>query len=184
MSRFADRVFARWKWLLSLRKKDWTLTDYPVRVRRQVPEEKSPFQPPRFSLLAWRASVLGLWMTGMGETKEEALSELEKHFEAWKSKRLERSEPMIRPGTEAPAEFASSERVDAHAELAQDFIERVLEHEWAFISDESSLWDFHTERSNDALVTKIREVYGVDVADVESGRIAPILERIASERIR
>ena len=123
-------------------------------------------------------------MTGKGETKEEAISELGKHFEAYKAKCLERGEAMIRPGAQAPVEFASTEQVGAHEELAQDFIERVLGYEWAFLSDESSLWDFHAERSNDTYVTKIREVYGVDVADIESGRIAPILERIASNRTR
>lgn len=184
MSRFADRAFKGWKWLLSFRKRDWTLADFPIRVLRQVPDTKAPLQPPRFSSPAWNASVLGLWLTGFGETKEEAPSELAKHFAAYKAKRLERGEAMIRPGTRAPVEFVSTEQIDAHEELAQDFIERVLGYDWAFISDESSLWDFHKERSNDAYVIKIREVYGVDVSDIESGRIAPILERIASERIR
>jgi hypothetical protein len=37
--------------------------------------------------------------------------------------------------------------------------------------DESSLWDFHGDESNEALPTKIKEVYGVDVSDIRSGEI-------------
>jgi hypothetical protein len=81
-----------------------------------------------------------------------------------------------------PIEFASQERVDVHPELTQDFIERVLGFKWAFISDESSLWDFHEDQTNELLVAKIRSVYGVSVDDVESARIWEILDRIAESQ--
>jgi hypothetical protein len=42
-------------------------------------------------------------------------------------------------------ELASQQRTDVHAELAEGFIHRVLELESAWISDESSLWNFHGE---------------------------------------
>ncbi|HTJ29438.1 MAG TPA: hypothetical protein VL346_03010 [Acidobacteriaceae bacterium] len=48
----------------------------------------------------------------------------------------------------------------------------------AWISDESSLWDFHTEQTNDLLIAKIRDVYGVDVSDIESARLWEIIEHI------
>ena len=51
--------------------------------------------------------------------------------------------------------------------------------EWAWISDESRLWDFHSEETNDALYAKIEEVYGVNVSDIESAKLSEILERIA-----
>jgi hypothetical protein len=64
--------------------------------------------------------------------------------------------------------------------LADDFIRRVLNKDAVWISDESSLWDFHRQDTNAALVAKIREVYGVDVSDIESGNLADILDRIAA----
>ena len=65
-------------------------------------------------------------------------------------------------------EFASRTRVSAHPELVEDFTRRVLNLDWAFISDESSLWDFHEAGTNGALIARIKEVYGVDVSDIES----------------
>ena len=66
-----------------------------------------------------------------------------------------------------------------YPEILQDFVERVLGLPWAFISDESSLWDFGTGTDITELQDRVREVYGVDVSDVASGNIAEIVERIA-----
>jgi hypothetical protein len=71
------------------------------------------------------------------------------------------------------------QRVSAHSELADDFTRRVLNLDWAFISDESSLWDFHHAETNESLIARIKEVYGVDVSDIESAKLSEILERIA-----
>ena len=54
--------------------------------------------------------------------------------------------------------------------------------DWAWISDESSLWDFHGELTNDHLYAKIKEVYGVDVSDIESARLWMIFRRIEQSR--
>jgi hypothetical protein len=54
--------------------------------------------------------------------------------------------------------------------------------DWAWISDESSLWDFHASDDNRALIAKISEVYAVDVSDIESVRLREILERIAAKQ--
>jgi hypothetical protein len=75
-------------------------------------------------------------------------------------------------------EFAASHRVDQHFELAKDFFKRVLEVDGAWISDESSLWDFHGDETNDALVGKIHRIYGVDVSDISDGNLADIFDRI------
>jgi hypothetical protein len=52
------------------------------------------------------------------------------------------------------------------------------------ISDQSSLWDFHSEETNNALIEKISQVYGVDVSDIESAKLCEILERIAAAHCR
>ena len=87
---------------------------------------------------------------------------------------------LPRPGTKVPIEFASQERVGKHPELARDLLRRVIGVEGAWISDESSLSDFHDFETNDELIVKIKEVYGVDVSDIHSARLCEILERIAA----
>ncbi|HXH66222.1 MAG TPA: hypothetical protein VNI81_03420 [Candidatus Limnocylindrales bacterium] len=70
-----------------------------------------------------------------------------------------------------------------HPVLGADFIQRILELPWAFISDESTLSDFHGDENSDILVEKIRAVYGVDVSDIASGNLADIFERIAKLKV-
>jgi hypothetical protein len=113
-------------------------------------------------------------MMGGGNTRLEALEDLRKAFDRFRATR----KTLPRPGTKVPIEFAATERVGRHSELAKDFINRVLGLEWAWISDESSLWDFHGDEANKSLTDKIHLVYGVDVSDVPSGNLADIFDRI------
>ena len=83
-----------------------------------------------------------------------------------------------------PIEFAARDRIEQHTELAEDFVKRVLEIEWAWISNESSLGDFHIDETNERLNDKIRQVYGVDVSDISSGNLADILDRIHENNTR
>jgi hypothetical protein len=89
---------------------------------------------------------------------------------------------MPRPGTHVPLTFASQERISANSALAREFLQSVLGVEGAWISDESSLWDFTMEDSLDDCFAKIRSLYGVDVSDVPGGNLAGILERIAQSK--
>ena len=75
---------------------------------------------------------------------------------------------------------APTEQVSRHDDVAEDFFRRVLDKDYqdCRISDESSLWDFHTEESDDHLQKKIWEAYRVDVSDIESGNLVKIFERI------
>ena len=164
-----------WKWCLSLRKHDWELGDYPVVVRRNESESIPNGQ-------RYIASILNWPIAGAGDTREEALVSLRKNFGIAKAKKFTERSPLPRPGARVPIEFASQERVNIRSELADDFIRRVLLVDWAWISDESSLWDFHPQKTNAALIAKIREVYGVDVSDIESGNLADILDRIAANQ--
>lgn len=131
----------------------------------------------------YSVAIVNWWVIGGGgDTQQKALAELEKRFAAEKTERGKTATPLPRPGTHVPIEFASRQRVDAYPELAEDFIRRVLNLDWAWISDESSLWDFHSSDDNTALIAKIKEVYGVDVSDIASARLSEILERIAPNR--
>ena len=137
----------------------------------------------RFAIQALSISCFDCWLDSYwgGNSPEEAMAELSSNFERAKAKKLEEGEHLPRPGTTVPIEYASQDRVNLNAGLAQDFIRKVLELEWAWISDESSLWDFHMEETNDRLNSKILEVYGVGVSDIESGNLSEIFERIASK---
>jgi hypothetical protein len=113
-------------------------------------------------------------MSGSGDTKQEALEKLRKNFDHFKA-----AKPTLpRPGAKVPIEFAARDRVGQHSELAKDFVKRVLGVDWAWISDESSLWDFHGDETNEILTDKILKIYGVDVSDISSGSLADIFERI------
>jgi hypothetical protein len=168
---------ALWAILASIFKHEWTLDDYPKRIifnSATEPSHKSRLKP-----LAWTALVIN-WpgMAGSANSQSEALEELRKNFNQFKS-----TKPSLpRPGTKVPVEFAATVRVGQHSELAKDFVRRVLDTEWAWISDESSLWDFHGDETNDDLVEKIHNIYGVDASDISSGNLADIFDRIAKNR--
>jgi hypothetical protein len=175
------KITASWKFALSFRKHTWELQDFPISVIKQrtdldLGQYAFHHQRPH----AYLARIVNWWVvTGSGGTQQEAIRDLEVQFDTIRSQRLRAGKSLPRPGTAVPIEFASRQRVGAHPGLAEDFVRRVLGLDWAWISDGSSLWDFNTERTNDAFYAKIKEVYGVDVSDIESGRLGEILDRIA-----
>ena len=173
MYTISERIQIGWKWLLSFRKREWTVADYPVRVRvnGQAPEPRIAYLA---QILNWPGPV------GLGPTRARAYEQLSNNLEEIRSHR----ETMPRPGTHVPIQFASTERVQVDPALLEDFIERVLlfsRDDPVFISDESSLHDFGDATKVQELVTRIRDVYSIDVADIaeDSGNIAEILERIS-----
>jgi hypothetical protein len=181
--RMADTLITIWKRLLSYRKTQWEMNDYPIVTRQQ---EFTLELPPRFTQHRYRALVLGWHIDGTGDSKQEALANLETEFLRRRQMRIDEGEPPPRPGTRVPLEFASQARIDHHSKLADDFIRRVLHPvlgiEDVWITDESSLWNFHFDETNDELVAKIREVYGVDVSDIESEKLVDIFDRIEAAR--
>lgn len=177
---FCNQLRATWKWVLSFLSKDWELEDYPISIREQKPDQCNAYDDSRrLKLHPFVASITNWNVDGFGDSKEDALRDLLTSFISRKAMLKDEGKPLPRPGTKVPIQFASQLRVNAHPGLTQDFIERVLGFEWAFISDESSLWDFHSDASNEALLVKIKDVYGVNAEDIQSARIWEILDRIA-----
>jgi len=177
--RLINRLYASWSFLLSFRKRDWELNDYPIRARLQASDPR--YSASRFKMLPHVAYVVG-WagLSGQGETRQEAIDDLNLNFQKVKLHKTQNGEPLPRPGTKVPIEFAPQEKINPHAELAEEFTQRVLGFEWVWMSDESSLWDFHEDETNQLLYSKIQEVYGVDVSDIESAKVSEILDRIAA----
>jgi len=177
-----NKLIAAWKMFLSLFKTDWDLFDYPIVFRAHAVDPA--YANTRLKWHLFTASIVNWWvMGGGGETKQEALQDLEKTFARRKADMAVAGKPLPRPGVHVPIEFASQQEIGAYPELADDFVQRVLNLDWAWISDESSLWDFHEGADNGALIARIREVYGVDVSDIESGRLSEILQRIATKQV-
>jgi hypothetical protein len=87
---------------------------------------------------------------------------------------------LPRPGTGLPIEFAPTGLVNLHWSIAEDCFQRVLDKNYdeCWISDQSSLWDFHVEDSNQHLHEKVWQCYRVDISDIEDGNLVKIFERI------
>jgi hypothetical protein len=174
-NRVSDNLLMIWKRALSYRKREWRFEDYPITVRRQsldgVPEDAA--HEARY----W-ARIHGWLIDETAPTESEALGKLRERYATRKKMRIDEGESVPRPGTKVPITFASQERVYADKELADDFIQRVLRHEWAFISDESTLWDFTSDETIKEFQDRILLLYGVAVYDIEDGNLATVLERI------
>ncbi len=163
------------KYLLSLRKNEWDLSDYPIRFHYFNTSDDESYG--RLKPVPWSAQIINWWqMDGLGDTKEAAFADLKAKFQA----RKEEGGSFPRPGTGLPLEFASTERVSLHEDIAQDFFKRILDMNYAecWISDQSSLGDFHDEESNGHLHRKVWESYRVDISDIEDGNLVKIFERI------
>jgi hypothetical protein len=165
-----ERIQIIGKWLLSFTKSRWGIGDYPVRVRKngETPEPGMAFCA---QILNWPGPI------GLGPTRKEAYDNLARDLEEIRKHR----ESMARPGSHVAIEFAPADRVNSNEGLLHDFIERVLgfrRSDPVFISDLSSLGEFGDAEKVAELVRRIKEVYGVEVADMADGNIADILERI------
>jgi hypothetical protein len=169
-----------WKYVRSFLKQEWSAGDYPIRIRH--PDSSNADHPARWKPVRVNAAVINWWqMSGDGETEAEAVKDLATKLEARKA----RGERLPRPGTGLPIEFAASGRVEAHQRLAADFVKRVLGLDIGdcFISDESSLWDFHADEDNTLLYNKIMLIYGVDVSGIEHAKLADIFDRLAARGV-
>jgi hypothetical protein len=171
--KMSRKIRARLAWAASFLKRRWNFDDYPLDYVDQG--ECDPKLPERLRHKRWRADLIN-WpaVSGLGESKEEALADAKEKFAA----RQASGEKMWRPGTGPGIVFADNQSVAEHAALRDHFIHNVLGLEWAWISDESSLWDFHEKADNSELYLKIGEVYGVDVSHVEGANLAAIFAEI------
>ena len=74
-----NTIRAWWKWLLSLFKRDWKLSEYPISVREH--EIDPSYLGTRLKQHRYTAQIVNWWViSGGGDTKNEALQELQKCF--------------------------------------------------------------------------------------------------------
>jgi hypothetical protein len=173
-----EQIYTIFKYLLSYRSKSWKFADYPIRVKKRDAAESINR---RLKRVLWTAQIINWWqVAGYGVTREEALKRLQENFARFQ--KMHNSLP--RPGTIVRYKLVTVGLVDKHKDLARDFLTRILDQDYdsCFISDKSSLWDFHANRGNDEYYKKIKLFYGVDVSNVEDANLGRILEQIASSR--
>jgi hypothetical protein len=172
---------ARLAWVKSFFKLRWRFDDHPLDYIDQGECNRS--LPERLQHKRWRADLVNWYeMSGTGETKEAAFEDSKQKFAARETSEEKMCRPGTGPGSSFPETpkivFPENQRIDNYPELRDGFISRVLELEWAWVTDESSLWDFHENETNDEYYSRIFEIYGVDVSDIEGAKLTLILEKI------
>ena len=105
-----NQIRVAWKWSFSLLKRDWTLPDYPISIREHAIDPA--YVVTRLKQHRYSASIVN-WevISGGGNTKGEALEELQKRFAAEKAARAKEHKRLPRPGAHVPIEFASRQCV-------------------------------------------------------------------------
>jgi len=162
------------KYLVSYLKRDWNLEDYPIEIRHSDVPANVP-EVPDFRPIPWLVRIpTWMRMTGYGDTMEEAYADLRRKFSEYKNEGNE----LPRPGTKVPIQFAPMVEITKYEQIAEDFFSRILQMDYhnVLITDSSSLWHFQVE--NEEVKSKILEVYGVDISEIEDGNIAEIFRKI------
>lgn len=172
MHTFREKLLIFRKWYMSHASENWTLDDYPVRIRRNGATDTN---------LHWIAQILN-WpiLSGLGATPEAARADLSEKLEAQRKIRP----TMPRPGTKVELVFSPATRIDRSSELYEDFRERILGYSWVVMSDTTRLDHFGDEARVRDLRRKIHEVYGVDLSDQPEATIADIFDRIRDQQER
>lgn len=173
-----DQAEALRKFILSFRHREWMIEDYPVRII----DHGRAAGCGRLTPLRWTVQVIN-WshLRGDADTREEAFKQLENHLD--EHRRQHGILPRPGTGRKLVVEFAAAGRIDANADLVADLMQRVLGMDPGsyFVSDESTLWDFHSEADNMAYAKKILILYRVDISDMNPPFLWAIAERIRAQ---
>jgi len=179
MRKATEHLRAAAKYVASFLKRDWNLTDYPLRIRRLRSEHNVNGGGP-IKWDHWNAQIVK-WpqMRGGGRTREEAYKKLLQQFEDYKRG----GSVLPRPGTVVPLEFCPTGEIETYQEFAKGFLKRILRLDsdpLVVLTDDSSLWHFTLfhEVTEDELVARVQAEYDVDVSDIEDGNLVTIFNRI------
>ena len=166
------------KFTLSFCKTEWTLEDYPLKVEHLKHGEA----------VSWTGEPIPWWvriirwpqMSGHGQSKNEAFSDLRNNLNTY----LKRRGELPRPGKSVPIEVADSSIISTYDNIARVFLEKILDMDYnrIFISDESSLWDFcMSENDQKKYLKKVKQIFNLDISDLEDGNLIKIFQRISLE---
>ena len=115
---------------------------------------------------SWEAELLEFFaLKAGGQTRDEALIELERLFDERVAYLIAAGKPLPIPGEQPEEMFSTSSRIDAQAGMARDFFKRVLslDYDEVFVSDATTLEEF----GDFVMITKrIETCYGVVVREL------------------
>jgi hypothetical protein len=176
-----NQALAVSKFLKSFFRRDWSVRDYPLKVSQRPVDQLLVTK--RFKELAWTAQIVNWWhMRGDGMSRDEALADLSGKLAVYKT-----SHRLPRPGTGAPLEvtWALSEAITQFEDVAYEIVERLFDipREDCILTDESSLWDFHGEETNEPYLVALKQIFGVDASDLKPPTIAEIARRFQNVRL-
>lgn len=180
MNLFVRHFKSIFKYIASFFKREWELNDYPIEVRKQnIDKGTRRLVEMGLTVKPWDARIIKwYWMSGSGDTIEEAYEELQKSFHQYKNA----GNKLPRPGTNVEIKFAETDEIEKYDHIAEDFFRKILNmnfNDILFISDESSLYDFCL---NDDLLSEkiqlIKDTYGIDLSEDEGLRLTDIFRKI------
>ena len=166
-------VLSAHKWMTSFFKKDWQVQDYPLYYREQntsIPE-----------IPRWEVHIIKWWqMSGLGNTKDEAIADLEKSLTQYKI-----DQPLPRPGSHQETLFASSEKIEEYWPIANLIVSEILGHntEEMVITDQTSLHHLTDKAEYKVCLQDIKDAFGVDVSHIESGNLVEVCECVIRHRL-
>jgi hypothetical protein len=115
---------------------------------------------------SWEAELLEFFaLKAGGQTRDEALIELERLFDERVAYLRAAGKPLPVPGEQPEEMFSTSSRIDAQAGMARDFFKRVLslDYDEVYVSDATTLEEF----GDFVMISKrIETCYGVVVSEI------------------
>lgn len=170
-----DSIKIRIKYILSFLKKDWPLSDYPIKyyANKNAGEAKVRIGA---KILNWAGPG------GFGSSKRNAYNDLLYRFNLQKNY----YKVLPRPGTIRPLQFESQDKIKEYEHIAVDFLKEIfnLNYNEGFYSDGSSLDLFAPPNSKDFkkhIIRKVKRVYDIDITDVYDQPLWQVLKRIAEK---
>lgn len=162
-----SQLKARIKYLLSFFKSEWTFEDYPLETWSNPNSQQDDI---KFGATFTNWSDL----VAHGDTVSVAIENLRTDLIEY----AKENQPP-RPGSKVPIQFAKSNRVEKHKEIAVDFFDKIIGISYydCFVSDFSSLFDFDLD--NEETLEKIKNEYEIEPKD--DFLLADIFEQIKNK---
>jgi hypothetical protein len=164
--RFMKKLISFYKYILSFTKATWQLEDYPVYFSNQVTTPETP------DIFPWVARISNWHLSGLGQSKESALADLQTKFENYRNENT-----LPRPGVKMPLQFSETDKIDTFGDFAYEFVEKTYGVMPFFMSDLTSMSDFGTSEELEEMHNAIQTIYGFNSREYES---RPLWELLAA----